>query len=209
MLWDLPVDIIQPIAVIWNKYLLHDGQLCQPVSTHLDKFHESTAGHFTLTQTDSRQLRAALGDADQLFIQRPQPIGTHHQLDQTRAGEPNAAQHVFTDGAAEVQMRYRDFIAEERAKLVLIEEEVHHQIKFWRVAHHGIPATLLNGVKLLARILANNINAKVLEMNVLLRGEGNEKFITQQMVVESQFSQAMALISHAQDAWDRGQRKLL
>lgn len=105
-------------------------------------------------------------------------------------------------------MRDRDFIAEERAKFVLIEEEVHDQIKFWRVAHHSIPAALLDGVKLLARILADHVNAKVLKVDVLLRGEGNEKFIAQQMVVESQFSQAVALIGHTQDAWDRGQSTL-
>lgn len=98
-------------------------------------------------------------------------------------------------------MRNGDFVAEERAKLILVEVEVHDQIKFRRVTLHGVPAALFDGVKLLAGIFTDHVNAEVLEMHVLLRGEGDEKFITQQMVVESQFSQAMALISHTQDAW--------
>lgn len=194
------MDVVQPVAMIWNQYFLHDGQLRQSVSTHFDELHEGAAGHFALAQADSRQLRAALGDADELFVEGTQPVGAHHQLHQTRAGEADAAQHVFADGAAEIQMRDGNFVAEKRTELVLVKEKVHDQVEFGGVTNHGVPAALLYGVELLAGILANNVDAKVLEVNVLLRGESDEKLVAQQMVVESQFSQAVTLISHTHDA---------
>lgn len=200
MLRHLPVNVVQLVTVIRNQHFLHDGQLLQSVSAHLHELHEGAAGHFALPQADGGQLRAALGDADELLVERPQPVGAHHQLHQTRAGEPDAAQHVFADGAAEVQVRDGDFVAEERVELLLVEVEVHHQVEFGGVAHHGVPAALLDGVELLAWVLADHVDAKVLEVNVLLRGERDEEFVAQQVVVQSQFSQAVALIGHAHDA---------
>lgn len=67
--------------------------------------------------------------------------------------------------------------------------------------YHGVPAALLDGVKLLAGVLADHINAKVLEVNVLLRGQRDEELVAQQVVIKGQFSQAVALIGHAQDPW--------
>lgn len=121
----LPVDIIQLISAVWNQHFLHDGQLFKSVAAHLDKFHKGAAGNLALAQTDGGQLRASLGDADELLIQRPQPICTNHQLNQTRAGEANTSQHVFADRAAKVQMRHGDLVLEERAELFLVKEKVH------------------------------------------------------------------------------------
>ena len=168
MLGDLPVDVIQPIAMIWNQHFLHNGQLSQSVSAHFDKLHEGAAGHFALSQADGRQLRAALGDADQLFVQGPQAISADHQFHQARAGEAYATQNIFADRSAKVQVCHRDFVAEERPEFILVQEEVHDQIEFGRVVHHGVPAALLDCVELLARILANHVDAKVFEVNVLL-----------------------------------------
>lgn len=189
--------------MVWNQHILHDGQLREPPAAHLDKFHKGAAGHLALTQADGRQPRAALGDADQLLVKRAEPVGAHHQLDQARAGEADSAQHVFADGAAKVQVRDGDLVAEEGAKLVLIEEEVHDQVELGGVVHHGVPAALLDRVELLTGVLADHVDAKVLQVDALLRGERNEKFVTQQVVVEGQFSQAVALVGHTQDAWGR------
>lgn len=168
MLGDLPVDVVQPVAMVWNQHFLHDGQLCQSVAAHFDKLHEGAAGHLALPQADGRQLRAALGDADQLLVQGPQPVGADHQFHQARAGEADATQNVFADGSAEVQVRDGDLVAEERPEFVLVQEEVHDQVELGRVVHHGVPAALLNGVELLARIVVDHVDAKVLEVDVLL-----------------------------------------
>lgn len=168
MLRDLPVNVVQPVAMVWNQHFLHDGQLCQSVAAHFDKLHEGAAGHFTLSQADGRQLCAPLGDADQLFVQGPQPVGADHQFDQAGAGEADTTQNVFADGSAEVQVSNRDLVAEERPKFILVKEEVHDQVELGRVVHHGVPAALLNGVELLARILTNHVDAEVFQVDVLL-----------------------------------------
>lgn len=200
MLGHLPVDIVQLVTVIRNQHFLHDGQLLQSFAAHLHELHKGAAGHLALSQAYGRQLRAALGDADELLVERPQPVGAHHQLHQARAGEPHAAQHVFADGAAEVQVRDGDLVAEERVELLLVEVEVHDQAELGGVAHHGVPAALLDAVELLARVLADHVDAEVLEVNVLLRGERDEEFVAQQVVVQSQLSQAVALIGHTHDS---------
>lgn len=125
----LPVDVVHPVAMVWNQNILHDGQLREPPAAQFDKFHKGAGGHLALAEANGRQPCAALGDADQLFVQWAEPVGTHHQLDQARAGQADPAQHIFTDVAAEVQVRGGDLVAKEGAELVLVEEEVHDQVE--------------------------------------------------------------------------------
>ncbi len=164
----LPVDVVRLVLAVGHQHLLHDGQLREPAAAHLDELHEGAAGHLALAQTDGRQLPTALCDADQLLVEGSQAVSAHHQLHQTRAGQPHAAQHLLTDGAAEVQVRDGDLVEEEGPELVLVQEEVHDQVELGRVAHHGVPAALLDGVELLARVLAHHVDAQVLQVNVAL-----------------------------------------
>ncbi len=197
MFGDLAVDLLDVVGVVGDEHLLHDGQLAQAAAAHLHELHEAAAGDLALAQADGRQALAAFGDADQLFIQRLQPVGAHHQLHETRPVQPDAAQHVFTDGSAEVQVRDRRLLAEEGLELLLVEEEVHDDVDLGRVADEGVPAALLDGVELrLAWVLTHHVDVQVLQVDVFLRGERQQKLVTQQVVVQSQFTQAVTLISH-------------
>lgn len=179
----LPVNLIQGVFVIWNQYLLHDGQLGQSAAAHFNELHKRAAGHFALTQADGWQLGAVFGDTDQLLIQRTQAVGAHDQLHQTRAVEAHSAQDLFAHWAPEVKVCDRDFLIKEGPELVLIEEEVHDQVKFGRVPHHSVPAALLDGVEVLPGVFAHHINSQVFQVDVLLRGERQQEFITQEVVV--------------------------
>lgn len=199
MLGHLPVDLIQGVFVIGDQHLLHDGELGQPPAAHLHKLHEGAARHLALAQPDGRQLGAVLGDADQLLVQRPQAVGAHHQLHQPGAVQTHAAQDLLADGAAEIEVRDGDLLVEEGAKLVLVEKEVHDQVELGRVPHHGVPAALFDGVEVLARVLADHVDAQVLQVDVFLRGEGQQEFVTEEVVVQRQLSEPVTLIRHAQD----------
>lgn len=179
VLGHFPVDLIQAVFVVWDEHLLHDRQLREATATHLHELHESTAGDLALAQPDGRQVLAALSDADQLLVQRPETVGTHHQLHQTGAVHAHAAQDLLADRAAEVQVRDGDLVAEEGPELVLVQEEVHDQAELGRVAQHGVPAALLDGVELLTGVLAHHVYAKVLEVHVFLGGKRQEEIVAQ------------------------------
>lgn len=123
------MDLIQAVLVVRYKHLLHDGELCEAPSTHLDKLYECAAGHFALAQADGRQLCTALSNANQLLIQGTQAVSTHHQLYEPRAVHAHSPEHLFADRTAKVEVCDGNLIAEERLKLILIEEEVHDEIK--------------------------------------------------------------------------------
>lgn len=97
--------------------------------------------------------------------------------------QTNTAQDLFADRAAEVKMRDRDLLVKKGAELVFVEEEVHDQVEFGRVPHHGIPAALLDGVEVLAGVLTHHINTQMFQVDVFLWGQGQEEFITQEVVV--------------------------
>ena len=164
----LPVNFIQRVFMVWNQHLLHDGKLGEPPAAHFHKLHEGAAGHLALAQADGRKLRAVLRDADQLLVERTQAVGAHDQLHQTGAVEAHAAQDLFADRAAEVEVSDGDLLVEKRPKLILVEEEVHDQIEFGRVPHHGVPAALLDGVEVLAQVLAHHVDTQVFQMDVFL-----------------------------------------
>lgn len=153
------MDLIQAVLVVRDEHLLHDGELCEASPTHPHKLHKGAAGHFALAQADGRQLCTALGDANQLLVQRTQAVSAHHQLHEPRAVHAHAPQHLLTDRTAEVEVRNGNLIPEKRLKLILIEEEVHDEVELGRVAHHGIPAAFFDGVKLLTWVLTHNIDA--------------------------------------------------
>ncbi len=179
VLGHFPVDLIKVIFVVWDEHLLHDGELRETAATHLHKLHESTAGDLALAQSDGRQVLAALGDTNQLLIQRPQTVGTHHQLHQTRTVHAHAAQDLFADWAAEVEVRHGDLVLEKGPELVLVQEEVQDQVEFGRMAHHGVPAALLDGVELLAGVLAHHVYAQMLEVHVLLGRQRQQQLVAQ------------------------------
>ncbi len=94
-------------------------------------------------------------------------------------------------------MRDGRLLAEEGLELLLVEEEVHDDVDLGRVADEGIPAALLDSLELrLARVLAHHVDVQVLQVDVLLGGERQQKLVAQQVVVQSQFTQAVTLISH-------------
>ena len=132
-----------------------------------------------------------------------------HTTSSTRRGQcrPHPAQDVLDDGAAEVQVGDGDLLPEEGPELVLVEEEVHDQVDLGRVAHQGVPAALLEGAEVLARGLAHHVDAQVLQVNVLLRGQREQQLVAQQVVVERQLPQAVALVGHAQYAWGEAQEE--
>lgn len=102
MFGDLAVDLLNVVRVVGNKHFLHDGQLAQTTATHLYKLNESTASDLALAQTNGGEALASFRDTDQLFVQRLQPVGAHHQLHETRAVQPDAAQHLFADRPTEI-----------------------------------------------------------------------------------------------------------
>lgn len=64
----------------------------------------------------------------------------------------------------------------------------------------SVPAALLNGVELsLPGVLADNVDAQVFQPDVLLRRQSQQQLVAQQVVVQRQLSQAMALVSHTED----------
>lgn len=193
------MDVIQFVLIIRHQNLFHDGELREAPTAHLHKLHERAARHLTLAQTDGRQVFAALGDPDELLVERTETVGAHHQLHQPRARQPHTTQNILADRAAEVQVRYGKLVAEKGPELVLVQEEVHDQVEFGRVAHHGVPAALLDGVEVLAGVLAHHVDAQVLQVDMLLGREGQQQLIAQQVIVERQLAQAVTLIRHAQD----------
>ncbi len=179
VLGHFPVDLIKAVFLVWDEHLLHDGELRETATTHLHELHESAAGDLALAQSDGRQVLAALCDTNQLLIQRPQTVGTHRQLHQTWTVHAHASQDIFADRAAEVEVRNGDLVTEKGPKLVLVQEEIHDQVEFGRMAHHGVPAALLDGVELLAGVLAHHVYAQMLEVHVLLRGQRQQQLVAQ------------------------------
>lgn len=160
VLGHLTVDLLHVVAAVWDQHLLHDWQLSQPAPAHLYKLHKATAGHLALAKPDGCQAFAALGDTDQLLIQGLEAIGAHHQLHQPRAVQPNAAQHLFADRPAKVEVGDGSLVAEEGLKLLLIEEEVHDNVDLGWVLYQSLPAASFDGVKVcLARVFAHYVNA--------------------------------------------------
>lgn len=202
VLGHLTVDLLHVVAAVGNQHLLHNWQLFQPAATHLDKFHKAAAGYLTLAQPDGRQTLAALGNADQLLIQGLQAIGADHQLHQAGAVEPDAAQHLFADCPAKVEVGDRGLVTEERLKLLLVEEEVHDYVDLGRVPDQGIPAAPSDGVKVrLPRVFTDHIDAQVLQVHVFFRGQSEEQLIAEEVVVQCQLSEAVALVCDTQDPW--------
>lgn len=202
VLGHLTVDLLHVVAAVRNQHLLHDWQLFQPAATHLDKFHKAAAGYLTLAQPDGRQALAALGNADQLLIQGLQAIGADHQLHQAGAVEPDAAEHLFADCSAKVEVGDGGLVTEERLKLLLIEEEVHDDVDLGRVPDQGIPAAPSDGVKLrLPGVFTHHIDTQVLQVDVFFRGQSEEQLITEEVVVQRQLSEAVALVCDTQDPW--------
>lgn len=158
----LAVDLLHVVAAVWDQHLFHDRQLSQPAPAHLHKLHKSAAGHLTLAQPDGRQAFAALRDTDQLLVQGFEAVGAHHQLHQPGTVQSDAAQHLFANCTAKVQVGDRGLLAEERLKLLLIEEEVHDDVDLRRVSDQGFPAAPLDGVKVrLAGVFAHHVDAQV------------------------------------------------
>ena len=110
--------------------------------------------------------------------------------------EANAAQDILADRAAEVEVCDGGFLVEERTELVLIEKEVHDQVEFGWVPHHSVPAALLDGVEVLAGVLAHHVNTQVFQVDVFLRGEGQQELVTQEVVVQRELSQPVTLVCH-------------
>lgn len=160
VLGHLAVDLFHVVAAVGDQHLFHDGQLSQPATAHLHKLHEAAAGHLALAQPDGRQAFAALADADQLLVQGLQAVGAHHQLHQPGAVESDAAQHVFADRAAKVEVGDWSLLAEEGLKFLLVEEEVHDDVDLGRVVHQRLPAAALDGVEVrLAGVFAHHVDA--------------------------------------------------
>lgn len=178
------MDLLHIVAVIWNQHLLHDRQLRQSAPARLHKLHKATAGHLALTQPDGCQAFTELCDADQLLVQWIEAVGAHHQLHQPGAVQPDAAQHFFTHRPAKVQVGDRGLLAEEGPKLLFVEEKVHDDVDLGGVTDQSLPAASLDGVKVsLARVFAYHVDAEMLQVDVLFRGQSKQELITEEMVV--------------------------
>ena len=207
VLGHLTVDLLQAALPVGDQHLLHDGQLGQAAAARLDELHEAGARDLALAQAHGGQALAALGDADQLLVQGPQPVGAHHQLHQAGAVQADAPQHLLAHRLAEVHVRDGRRLPEEGPELVPVEEEVHDDADGGRVAHQRLPAAALQGAEARLARLAHHVHAQVLQPHVLLRRQGQEQLVTQQVVVQRELPQAVALVCYTQDAWDRGVRE--
>ena len=99
--------------------------------------------------------------------------------------KPDVAQHLFANRPAKVQVGDRRLLTEE-----------------------GLKLPLSDGVKVaLARVFARRIDAKEFQVCVFFRGEGKQELVTQELVVQCQLPETMALVGHTQGTCGQRERE--